>query len=39
MDFLRKKAFYDLEPRNITDVIPNSDDVRDGDFFGVLVSW
>ena len=38
MEFLRTKAFYDLEPRSITDVVPEPETVNDGDFFGVLVS-
>jgi len=38
MEFLRTKAFYDMKPRNITDVIPEPEAINDGDFFGVLVS-
>jgi hypothetical protein len=34
--FLRSKAFYTLEHRNVTDVIPDASQIQDGDFFGIL---
>lgn len=37
LEFLKTKAFYDMKPRNVTDVIPTEDQVHDGDFFGILV--